>query len=589
MDSSSRHLYLRLLRDVAPYWRTFAMSLAAMVVLAATEPAIPALLGPMTDGSFVEKDLDMAALMAVLLVGVFLVRGTAAFVSSVTLAWVAGKLVMDLRTRMFDKLTTLPARFYDHHPSGSLISKVTFDADRVTEAGSTVLSILVRDTLAILGLLGLMLWLDWKLTLVALLAAPVIVVLVKFLSGRLRRMSRNLQRTMGEVTHVLEENIDGQKVVRIFGGQSFERDRFRRAINWVRRYQFKFACAAAANAPIAQLVTAIALAIIVYLAALQSAAGEITVGDFVSFFTAMAMLFSPLKRLTNVNGPLQKGLAAAESLFALIDEPSERDAGTREIERVRGEIEFRDVHFSYGGGEGGALEGVSLHIEPGETVALVGPSGSGKTTLIGLIPRFYAPTSGRILLDGVDVAELTLAALRGHIALVSQDIVLFNDTVAANVAYGSTAGPDPEALEAAIRAAHAREFIDTLPAGLHTVIGENGVRLSAGQRQRIAIARAFMKNAPMLILDEATSSLDAASERHIQDALDALRRGRTTIVIAHRLSTIEMADRILVMAGGRIVESGTHAELLERNSLYAGLYRFQFSRQKESASAAGAS
>jgi len=585
MRGSGAHLYLRLLHNVAPYWRTFVLGVGAMVVLAATEPAIPALLKPMLDGSFVDKDLGIAASTALLLVGLFALRGVAAFTSSAALAWVGGKLVMDLRTLVFDKLYALPADHYDRTGSGTLISKVTYDVSQVTEAGTHVLTVLVRDTLAVLGLIGWMLYLDWKLTLVALATAPVVVFVVRGLSGRLRRMSRNLQQTMGHLTQLLQESIDGQKVVRIFGGHERERRRFREHANWARRFQFKFAAAAAANSPISQFVVAVALALIIYLAAHQAASGALTVGGFVSFLTAMAMLFSPIKRLTGVNGPLQKGLAAAESVFGLLDQPPEPDYGTRILHNARGELAFENVSFAYAGAERPALEDVSLSIAPGETVALVGPSGGGKTTLINLIPRFYQPTRGRILLDGVDIAELTLASLRRNAALVSQEVVLFDDTVAANVAYGAAAESGEAQVAEALEAAQALDFVRELPQGLYTRIGQNGARLSAGQRQRLAIARAFLKDAPVLILDEATSALDSVSERKVQVGLERLRRGRTTLVIAHRLSTVEGADRIIVMAQGRVVESGTHASLLERNSLYTGLYRFQFARQGEDAAA----
>ena len=587
MNRSSRELYLRLLRHVAPYWRVFAGALVAMVVLAATEPALPALLKPMLDGSFVDKDLATVNLMAVLLVLLFGVRGLSAFLSTVGLQWVAGRVVMDLRNLMFDKLVRLPSHYFDDHPAGSLISKATFDVTQVTDASTHVLTVLVRDSLAVLGLLAWMLYLDWSLTLVALVTAPVIVFMVRKLSRRLRQTSMDTQRSMGEVTHVLEEAINGQKVVRVFGGQDSEKQRFERASNRARRFQFKFSSAAAINAPVAQFIVALALAVIVYMAAHKSAANEITVGGFASFFAAMGMLFSPLKRLTAVNGALQRGLAAADSVFRLIDEASETDTGTRDIGRARGEIRFEQVSFTYETGETAALHEVDLHIRAGETVALVGPSGSGKTTLVNLIPRFYSPSGGRIRIDGMDIADITLRTLRANIALVSQDVVLFNDTVAGNIAYGPLREVPRERVVEAARAAGALDFIEALPQGFDTELGDKGVRLSGGQRQRIAIARAFLKDAPVLILDEATSSLDSIVERDIQAALERLRADRTTLVIAHRLSTIEKADSIVVMSAGRVVETGRHAELLRHSGLYAGLYRLQFSDEGEEAAGAG--
>ena len=571
----SKAIYLRLLRHVLPYWRIFALGTVMMIVLGLTEPAFPAIL-EMVIRSFEEHTLDPVPLHAALFLAVFLVRGLSSFLATYALESIAARVVLDLRQDMFSRLMRIPAPAYDNVSSGALISKVTFDAQQVTEAATHAVTVLVRDSVAVLGLLGWMLWIDWKLTLVALAAAPPVIAVVVYFSRRLRRMSHELQRTMGDVTHVLQESIEGHKVVKVFSGQAYETRRFGSAANRVRRFQVKFAAAAAATAPIAQMITAIALAVILLLSAQRFASGALGISDFVSFFTAMALLFSPLKRLTRVNARIQKGIAAAASVFAMIDSDVEADAGSVRLQRARGKLEFDSVMFRYDGGSRHALEGVSITIEPGETVALVGPSGSGKTTIASLIPRFYEPESGHIRLDGVDLRNLTLESLRANVALVSQDIVLFDDTVAANIAYGGTADATRDAVIAAARASHAIEFIEAMPNGLDTLIGERGVRLSGGQRQRIAIARAVLKNAPILILDEATSSLDSESERYIQDAVETLRVGRTTLVIAHRLSTIENADRILVMDRGRISGAGTHAELIARNNLYAGLYRFQF-------------
>ncbi|MDX1433388.1 MAG: lipid A export permease/ATP-binding protein MsbA [Gammaproteobacteria bacterium] len=586
---TGKELYLRLLRHVSPYWKMFALAVLTMVILAATEPALPALLKPTLDGSFVDKDLDQVGLMSVLIVLLFIVRGLATFGTTMALTWVGGRVVMDLRNEMFDKLVSLPSSYYDKQSSGSLISKVTFDATQVTEAASNVLLVLVRDTLSIIGLLAWMFYLQWQLTLITFVTAPIVVLTVKYFTHRLRHMSHRLQQSMGDVTHVLEETIDGQHVVRSFGGESYEKNRFAQTAEQVRRFQLKFMAASTANSPIAQFVISIALAVILFLAAHLSATGQITVGGFVSFFAAMAMLFSPIKRLTSVNGLLQRGIAAAASVFALVDEPSEPDRGTRNIGRANGRLEFRDVCFQYESAEAPAIFGVSITVQPGETLALVGHSGSGKSTLAKLVPRFYLPESGAIYLDDVDIAELTLASLRANVALVSQDIVLFNDSVAANIAYGPLASSSREAIVAAAEAAHAMEFIEKLPRGLDTDVGQKGVRLSGGQRQRLAIARAFLKDAPVLIMDEATSSVDNIAEQHIQAGLEQLRKGRTTIVIAHRLSTIERADNIAVMDAGRIVDVGKHAHLLEHSSLYASLYRFQIDRRAEEAAAAGAS
>jgi ATP-binding cassette, subfamily B, bacterial MsbA len=576
LELSSRELYLRLLRYVLPYWRMFAVSIVTMIVVAASEPAFPALLKPMLDGSFVKKDPTMMRLVPLLLVTLFVVRGLANFVSSYCISWVANRLVMDLRAEMFRKLVDLPIPYYDHQSSGTLISKLAYDVSQVTAAATVVVTVLVRDSLTIIGLIAWLLYLNWKLTLVALAITPFIALVTRLVSYRLRSLNREAQRGMGDITHVLEETISCQKVVKVFGGQDYESARFFEAINKMRSFNMKLAVAAGLNVPVVQIFAAISLAIIVYLATLQSAANETSVGGFVSFITAMLMLLAPIKSLTGVNDALQRGLAASESVFGLIDEKPEPDPGNREIGRAKGALEFRKLTLRYEQAPRNALEDFSLAIQPGETVALVGQSGSGKTTLANLIPRFYAPTSGQILLDGVDTQELKLASLRANIAMVSQDVMLFNDTVAANIAYGTRSDATEADIIAAAEAAHAMEFIREMPQGLQTFIGENGVRLSGGQRQRLAIARALLKNAPILILDEATSALDTESERHVQAALETLMQGRTTLVIAHRLSTIEKANKIVVMQKGRIVETGTHQALLDQEGAYAKLYRIQF-------------
>jgi subfamily B ATP-binding cassette protein MsbA len=573
---TSAGLYLRLLKYVAPYRSMFALALAGMMIVAATEPALPAILKPLLDGTFVEKDATIMRWMPLAIVALFVVRGLAEYVAHYSITWVGQKVVMDLRNAMFRKLLELPTPYYDDHPTGNLISKLTFDVTQVTAAATSVLTVVFKDTLSIIGLLAWMLWLNWKLTLLSLVIAPIIVIVVRLISVRLRRASRDAQQAMGDITQVLGEAADGHKVVKLFGGQQYESGRFDDQANRLRRLAMKQTAAAAASVPIVQLVAAVALAIIIYLATGRSDAGEITVGGFVSFITAMLMLTAPLKRITNVNEPLQRGLAAAESVFELIDQVSEPDPGSTEIARARGAIRFKTVCFTYGDPQRLALDSIDLAITPGETVALVGASGSGKSTLASLVPRFYHPTRGRITLDGHDLETLKLASLRANVALVSQDVVLFNDTVAANIAYGAMNGATESGIIAAAEAAHAMEFIRHMPEGLRTLVGENGVKLSGGERQRLAIARALLKNAPVLILDEATSALDSESERHVQAALETLMQGRTTIVIAHRLSTVERADRIVVLDRGRIAEIGTHRELLEREGIYAKLYRIQF-------------
>jgi subfamily B ATP-binding cassette protein MsbA len=507
------------------------------------------------------------------------VRGIASFISGYGMKWVATRVVMDLRRDMFNKLQTLPIHYFDNHSSGNIISKHTFNAARVTAAATQVVITLVKDSLIIIGLLAYALYLNWQLSLVVFLIAPPTALIISYFSKRMRKLSRSLQDSVGELTRIIQEAINGNREIKIFGGEDYEKQRFQKINNWIRRYHMKVAAASETNVPVVQVLTAASLTIVVYFAALQSQSGEITVGEFVALITALALLSSPIKRLTKVNVHLQGGLAAAESVFSLIDEIKEIDHGQTVVHRASGNIEFINVSYTHYGSEGPVLHDVNLKIAAGETIALVGPSGGGKTTLASLLPRFYNPTAGTILLDGVDTQELKLTSLREQIAYVGQHIILFNETVAANIAYGAQGrdASEQEIRDAAERA-HALEFIEKLPDGFNTLIGENGVRLSAGQRQRIAIARALIKDAPILILDEATSALDTESEKIVQLALDTLRSGRTSLIIAHRLSTIENADRIMAMQDGRIVEEGTHAELLQRDGVYARLYKAQTSR-----------
>ena len=572
-------LYRRLLSHVKPYWRVFALGIAGMVTVAATEPVLPALMKPLIEGTFIDKDPRVMRWIPVAIVGLFAVRGLATYIATYSVGWVGSRVVADLRNAMFAKLLALPAAYYDDEPSGTLVSRLTYDVTQVTAAATSVLTIVFKDTLAIVGLLGYLVWLNWPLTLLALTMAPLIVLVVRAVSGRLRASSREVQKAMGYITQVIDEAIGGHRVVKLFGGHEYEKRRFDQEANRVRRNVMKQIAAAATSTPVVQLIAAVALAVIIYIATVQSAAARLSVGEFAAFVTGMLLLTAPLKRITDVNEHVQRGLAAAESIFALLDEPGEPDPGMRAIGRAHGEIQFEGVTFAYAGAERPALEAIDLTIAPGETVALVGPSGAGKSTFANLVPRFYRPTAGRVRLDGHDMETLTLASLRANVALVSQDVVLFNDTVAANIAYGAMGGASEREIAAAAEAAHAMEFIRELPQGMATEVGENGVKLSGGQRQRIAIARALLKNAPVLVLDEATSALDTESERQVQAALETLMRGRTTIVIAHRLSTVENADRIVVLEHGRISEIGAHRALIERGGIYAKLYRIQFATE----------
>jgi len=577
---TSAQLYRRLLGYVAPYRAVFALGLLGMALAALTEPLFPALMKPMLNDGFGGRDRASMTWIPLALVGIFLLRGIITFTTSYILAWVSNRILMDMRDAMFARMIRLPTAFYNNQSSGTLISRIAFDVNNVTSAATTVLTVLVRDSLTVVALFAWLLYENWRLTLVALAIIPLSALVIRLFSKRLRSMSRGAQRAMGDITHVLGESIDAHKVVKVYGGEQYENARFHQANAALRGYNMRQTIAAAASVPITQLFAAIALAVVVAIALLQSSNDQTTVGGFVSFITAMLMLLAPLKHLADVNAPLQRGLAAAESVFTLLDEQEEDDRGSRVLARARGALSFRDVSFTYPNAERPALSRVTLDIAPGETVALVGSSGGGKTTLANLIPRFYHPQSGNILLDGIDLADLTLASLRENLALVSQDVVLFNDTVAANIAYGSRQHATREDIVGAAVAAHAMGFIQQMPQGLDTLIGENGVRLSGGQRQRLAIARALLKNAPVLILDEATSALDSESERAVQAALDVLMQDRTTLVIAHRLSTIENAQRIVVLDQGHVMETGTHAELLARDGIYANLYRIQYATER---------
>ncbi|MFO7593337.1 MAG: lipid A export permease/ATP-binding protein MsbA [Pseudomonadota bacterium] len=576
IKSDGKRIYRRLLGYVLPHWRAFAISIISLLTVAASEVGFAAYIKPLMDESFVDKDPAVTHYAPLILIALFFVRGLATYLSKYWMAWVARKVINVLRGQMFGRLLRLPVSFFDSTPSGTLLSKLIYDVEQVARATTDSITILVRDSITVVGLLGWMFYLNWRLALILLIGAPFIAQVINTINRRFRRYSTRIQDSVGDVTQIAEEAIEGQRVVKTFGGEPYEAERFESANEKNRLLNMKLLKTNAASVPVVEFIAAIASAGVIYIALKEVNRDALSVGSFVSFITAMMLVHSPMKRLTNVTAHLQKGIAAADSIFTLIDSPSERDEGKQHIARVNGEVEYREVSFSYPESHGEVLQDIGLHVKPGQTVALVGRSGSGKSTLVGLLPRFYDVSHGQILIDGIDIREMPLANLRDQISLVSQHITLFNDTIANNIAYGRLEGADREAIIAAAEASHAMEFIRDLPEGLETMVGENGVLLSGGQRQRLAIARALLKDSPILILDEATSALDTESERHIQAALEEVMQNRTTLVIAHRLSTIENADTIIVMEKGRMIETGSHQALLEKNGQYAALYNMQF-------------
>ncbi len=572
-EKNSRQMYFRLMRYVIPYWKLFIISTIGYALYASTQPLFAMVIKHIIDTLNSDTKEGMMYL-PLLFIGLFFIRGIGAFFGNYFLARISANVIHTLRCEIFDHYTNLSTSYFDTNNSGYMISRITHNVGEVTRATTDAVRLIVREGLTALGLLGYLVYTNWQLSLVFLAIAPVVVYMVSYVSKRLKRISRNMQDSVGDMTHISAELVNGQRIVKSFGGENYERRRFKESSQNNRKQFLKLVMTMAIHNPLMQFVVALALAALMYLALiLMKDAGA---GEFVAYLTAAFLLPRPIRQLSDANAEIQRGIAAAESLFEVLDEPEEKDTGTFQVDRVKGRIEFKGLSFKYDQAEIPALKKINLKIQPGQTVALVGASGGGKSTLINLIPRFYDYQWGSILLDGVELKEYKLSNLRKQIALVTQNVTLFNDTVANNIAYGSMKGASRERVVAAAEDAYAMEFIKHLPKGLDTQIGENGVNLSGGQRQRLALARALLKDAPILILDEATSALDTESERYIQAALNKVMKNRTTLVIAHRLSTIESADVILVMEKGRIIEQGSHQQLLDKKGVYAKLHQMQF-------------
>ncbi|MEQ1803450.1 MAG: lipid A export permease/ATP-binding protein MsbA [Gammaproteobacteria bacterium] len=575
-------IYRRLLSFARPHWGVFIVAAIGMAFYAATDTGFAWLVKQLLasiDAPVDTLDPQAELIRRWLPLGImvlFLVRGASEFATTYSLGWIGRQVIKSVRALVFDKFLHLPTRFYDAASTGNLLSKLTFNIEQMAAAASNVVTVLIRDSLTAVGLVAYMVYLSPPLSAFVFVAAPLLALLIRVLSRMFRRYSTRIQESMGDLTRITGETLQSHRVIKIFNGQDYERRRFESANERNRRMNMRLFATRAAGDGVTALLAAVGMAGIVFVANQDSVREALDIGDFGAFITALLLLMRPLRALTGVNVSLQQGIAAGASVFQLLDEDVEKDTGTLAPARLRGQVEFRDVSFEYAAEKGLVLRNINLKVPAGQTVAIVGKSGSGKTTLVGLLPRFYDAEHGSVLIDDRPVQDYTLTALRNQISLVSQEVVLFNDTIAGNIAYGTLSSVSRSDVEAAARAAYVDEFTDPLPDGLDTWVGDRGVLLSGGQRQRIAIARALLKNAPVLILDEATSALDTESERRIQEALGRLMQDRTTFVIAHRLSTVEQADRILVMADGRILESGTHAELLASGGHYAHLYKLQF-------------
>ena len=583
------NLWHRIYSRVGSYWKGLALAVLFMAGAAATQPTLAVAMKPLLDEGFSGAKPEYVWQVPLAIIGLIFLRGVCNFFSDYLLAWVANNVLLGVRGEMFDKLLSMPDSEFKKGDTGRLLNRFTVDAGYMTGYATDVLTVLVRESLVVLAMIGVLLYMSWELTLIILVTMPISVLISRSFIKRLRRINRDMVNMNAELTRVVGEGIDGQRVIKLFDGYAFERKRFSYVSGRLRRFDMRAATADAAMTPITQVVTAFAVASVIAVALNQANAGTLTVGSFAAFMAALAQIFDPIKRLTKVAGRMQKMLVSAESVFILIDQPSETELGQQTLPgRAQGRVQFSSVSHRFVDGEVDTLNQVSIHADPGQTVALVGRSGSGKTTLVNMLPRFVSPTEGSVLIDGQDIQMLSLKNLREQLSLVSQDVVLFDDTIAVNVGYGALHDASEEEIRRALKAANLLEFVDSLPLGLQTQVGENATRLSGGQRQRLAIARALIKNAPILILDEATSALDNESERQVQASLEILMQGRTTLVIAHRLSTIRKADKILVMEKGKIVEEGTHEVLLQGwpQGIYAKFVRDQ-EKSEDSTAAAG--
>ena len=576
-EANSVQIYRRLLSYAWPYKGVFLLGILGMLGLAMSTGFFVGLMKPIIDGGFVDKDPAIIQLIPIGVVCLFAFRGLSSFTAEYCINWLGRKVIFDIRNALFSHLMRLSSGFYDMSASGTLIAKLIFDVEQLARAATNAVLVIARDGLTVIVLMLWMAYLNLKLTLVLVVLVPPAILVVRIMSQRLRKTSRRIQESVGGISQIAQEAIEGQRIVKAFGAQQLEIESFTKVNTSNRRQFMRRVAVSAIGVGSMVLVAAIAIAAVLFVA-IKS--GQATAGEFVSYTLAMMWMMNPIKRVAKINETIQAGIAAAHSAFSLLDEPPEPDLGRTELRDVQGRVEYKDVGFGYPAAAQPALLNVSFSIEAGETVALVGASGSGKTTVINLLPRFYSVTEGAILIDGVNSNELKLDDLRSHIAIVGQETLLFDDTIRNNIAYGRLDGNNDEAVIKAAAAAHVMEFVDKLPYGLDTAVGEKGLRLSGGQRQRIAIARALYKNAPILVLDEATSALDSESEQHVQAAMQTLMENRTTLVIAHRLTTIENADRIVVLAHGRVIEQGTHQELIGAGGVYANLHQMQFSDRR---------